>query len=62
MEKITEWFDVHDIEHLQAYKHLSTTGHWPEGFIPSRMEFPAHWQITIAGHLVRAYLQLVVPD
>ena len=44
---IVEFFNPHSIEHIRAYRVLSETGTWPEGFIPEKigMEF-AHLRIS----------------
>ena len=55
---ILDFFNPKDLEHLQAYVHLNNTGVWPTGFLPDEITFPNLWQVTLAGRLAEAYLQL----
>ena len=32
---IQDWFDITNLDHLRAYKHLMDEGSWPEDFIPA---------------------------
>ena len=57
---IVEWFDINDLSHLQAYKHLTNVGQWPENFIPSDVTLHGCWQATLAFKLANAYVTLQV--
>ena len=54
--KITDWFNVKDINHLKAYQHLQKTGNWPKDFLPSNIESPQLWQVELAVKLANAYV------
>ena len=51
-----EWFDVNNIEHIKAYKHLSQTGFWPEGFITDDKTLPCFWQSILSHKLAQAWI------
>ena len=53
-----DWFDITDMDHLRAYKHLMNVGSWPEGFIPDNVEMSMGWSIGIAGTMANAYINL----
>lgn len=53
-----DWFDIDDMDHLRAYKHLVTTGSWPKGFIPDNIEMNPGWQTTMAFGMANAYVIL----
>jgi len=54
---ILDWFDMDNIEHLKAYKHLQDTGTWPKGFIPEDNEFVLLQTITLANRLADRYVE-----
>ena len=54
--QIDDFFDPFDIVHIKAYKHLCETGSWPEGFIPSSVEFFPAWQLVIASKLADCWV------
>ena len=55
--QIEDWFDVHNKEHLAAWKHLSTKGTWPVGFVPyDDVELGPHWQVNIMSIMANAWL------
>ena len=54
---ILDWFDVNNIEHLKAYKHLQDTGTWPKGFIPEDNEFVALQTTILANRLAGRYVE-----
>lgn len=58
-QKIHEWFDVHNDEHLNAWRHLEKNGSWPDAFIPHDVEFDTGWQFAIAMKLVSEYLKFI---
>lgn len=54
----TEWFDVYNPEHLEAYKHLIDKGFWPDEFIMGiGATMGENWYILIAFKLARAYIK-----
>jgi hypothetical protein len=55
---IVDFFDVHNTEHIKAYKVLMQTGRWPYGFAPEGTEFPPAWQIAIANKLANTYIEI----
>ena len=57
---IADWFDVNNIEHLKAYKHLEDTGFWPKNFLPEEMEMPALWGVSLAHKLADAYIDMML--
>jgi hypothetical protein len=50
--RIEEWFDIYNPDHLRAYRHLETTGMWPEGFIPENIKFSNIWQSALMRKFV----------
>ena len=54
---IIDWFDIENIDHLHAYRHLETTGSWPEGFVPNHVELDGPWQVAIIAKMARKYLE-----
>ena len=59
-KNLCEWFDVSNIDHLKAYRHLEQHGSWPEGFIPENVNRNHMSTIVILGKLAGAYLDLKV--
>lgn len=53
---ILDYFDVNDRDHLHAYRTLTDTGTWPEGFIPEGTTFSPVWQIGLASMLASAWV------
>lgn len=53
---ILDFFDVTNLDHLKAWRHLQNTGLWPVGFIPDGTEFPTLWTYHINGILADAYI------
>lgn len=65
MEKIDRecsWFDIHNPEHINAYKHLSKTGTWPKGFVTDSIVLPALWLTIIQARMAEAYTHSVWED
>jgi hypothetical protein len=56
---ITKFFNPFCTEHMKAFKVLSTTGCWPEGFVPEGTEFPSTWVISLYGKIADAWLREV---
>ena len=54
-ENFNDFFDVHSIEHMQAYKYLEKTGFWPEGFIPDDCVFSHVWLAEIQARMAIAW-------
>jgi len=58
---ITEWFDIHNPDHLQAHDCLVKEGSWPKDFIdnlPEDITFPPAWNIIIAYKIAEVYTNL----
>jgi len=53
---ITDWFDIENKEHMEAYDHLRQTGEWPKGFIPRDITFIPEWTIILIHKLANAYI------
>jgi hypothetical protein len=43
MPKITDFFDIKNQGHVEAFKYLQEKGHWPKDFPPDNVTFPAGW-------------------
>lgn len=54
---VNNWFNIHSIEHLLAYKEMSRTGVWPQGFIPKGIVFPPNWSLAIASRMASQYVE-----
>ena len=57
---LIEFFDSYNINHLIAYKYLTETGTWPEGFIPDKCILSNVWQYQLAAKMAVAYVNLGV--
>lgn len=55
-----DFFDIHNKEHLAAYRHLSVHGAWPVGFLPNNCEMSPIWPYQIAEKMAIAYVDLVL--
>lgn len=55
-----DFFDIYNIEHLKAYKHLSKNGTWPEGFIPENCKMSPIWAYQIAEKMSIVYVDKVL--
>lgn len=53
---IDDFFDVDDISHLQAYKHLQATGMWPENFIPERVKLTGAWSTRLEAKMAERWI------
>ena len=53
-----DWFDVDNMDHLKAAKHLMVIGSWPEGFIPDNVIMDPGWYMTMAVGMANAYIIL----
>lgn len=54
---ILDWFEVENIEHLKAYRHLQDTGSWPKDFIPKNNEFVSLQTTILANRLADRYVE-----
>lgn len=52
-----KWFDIYNVEHLAAYKHLSETGTWPKGFIADGISLPHMWISVIQSRMADAWVK-----
>jgi len=52
---IGEWFDPHNIEHVEAWNCINVTGAWPEGFIPPNVCVYGMWQVVLAFKMADAW-------
>lgn len=55
---IQNWFDVHSLEHLRAYRYLQRTGHWEEGFLPDHVicDASTNWQVVLMSRMADAWI------
>ena len=53
---LTEWFDIHNTDHLLAWEHLNDNGQWPEGFIPSHVFIGDGYRAIITQRMANAWL------
>ena len=58
---IVDWFNPHNMEHLQAYKDLCKTGVFPESFWDKiaeidHLEMTNTWQVAIACKIADAFV------
>lgn len=54
--KISEWFDPCNMEHLKAYSFLEDNGFWPDNFILKDLKMDADWQYLIRFKMAEAWL------
>lgn len=54
---VIDWFDLDNIEHLKAYKHLEDTGRWPEDFIPEGLTYVPLWQVTLRARMADRFMK-----
>lgn len=57
----TDWFDPNNLEHIRAYKHLSTVGTWPEGFIPDYVVLGPTWIFEATAKLAAEFVLHILP-
>jgi hypothetical protein len=57
MANITDFFDPHNKDHIEAYKHLCKTGCWPESFYKPEMTFNASWHFELSMKLAGEYIK-----
>jgi hypothetical protein len=55
---LMDFFDIYNVKHLAAYKHLTIHGTWPEGFIPENCELSPIWYYQLAEKMAVAYVEL----
>jgi len=60
--RIDQFFNESNVEHLRAYRHLSKTGIWPEGFLPEDIEFFPSWQMALMAKMAECWISLVLAD
>ena len=63
---IVDWFNPHNLEHLQAYKDLNKTGFWPKEFwnkivVNDQIEMTNAWQVAIACKIANAFVNEKLP-
>lgn len=56
---ILGWFDIYNPKHLSAYRELSRTGQWPEGFIPDNVNFQESWNLMLNAELADAFIRFM---
>jgi len=59
-ESFCEWFDIYNINHIQAYRHLQQTGVWPVGFIPTNIWIEPNWQAILAFKLADEWIDHMI--
>lgn len=57
---IKDFFDIYNIKHIRAYKHLQIHGAWPIGFIPDDIEMENNWQMLIWAKMATAFVDAVL--
>lgn len=61
---IVEFFDINNTEHLEAYRHLNSTGSWPPSFFlvlqAQNLTFSPFWTVGLHYKLAGAYVDLVL--
>ena len=60
--KILDWFDIYDIDHLQAWSHLEDTGIWPIDFVPDEVEFTTSWHMILSSKMSSQYVREKVEE
>lgn len=60
MKYFNDFFDPYNMEHIKAYKYLSATGSWPDGFIPEDITLLPNWQSWVAFILADAWIEQVL--
>jgi hypothetical protein len=63
---IVDWFDPHNMEHLQAWKDLQKTGTWPQSFwqkmlFDDRIIITTNWQYSIYAKIADAFVKEKLP-
>ncbi len=62
--KFADWFNVYNMDHIQAFGVLMKTGAWPRGFISYEddgIDF-SNWYIEITGKMAAAWVEQVLAD
>ena len=54
---IVAYFDPHNIEHIKAYRYLTTKGEWPKDFLPKNIDMTMQWQVGIMSKLASAWVE-----
>jgi hypothetical protein len=57
MANITDFFDPHNKDHIEAWKHLCKTGCWPENFLPEDIVIDYLWQYQVTSKLASEYVK-----
>lgn len=55
MLSITDFFDVANAEHREAYHEMEISGHWPEGFIPDDIDMSPAWHVVLLQKMYEWY-------
>lgn len=58
-QKIEDWFDIHNDDHLIAWRHLQKTGTWPEDFLPKDIVIDNLWQVEIVSKIANEYVSFI---
>jgi hypothetical protein len=53
--KFAEWFDINNIQHLQAWLHLYDVGEWPKDFKPKDIDIEPGWEHIISHQMAKKY-------
>ena len=56
---ILKFFNVHNVDHLKAFKYLEDHGCWPKGFLPENVEceFERMWSSRLIGKMAEAWIE-----
>lgn len=64
---IYDFIDVHDIDHLEAWKHFQLKGSWPQkfwddNFADEKVNFADGWELGVASKIADRWIQLQAED
>lgn len=55
--KLSEWFDIHDLDHLRALAYFNNNDEiWPEKFIPDNVLIDIWWKYLIFEKMAHAWI------
>jgi len=58
-KNVVEWFNPHDINHINAYKEHQQEGNWPKDFIPKEIKFSDGWFYNIGQKIIQCWIEYV---
>lgn len=57
---ILDFFDVNNIDHLEAFQEFMITGVWSKGFISEKIVFDPSWQSVIMTRILDKYFDRIL--